>query len=288
MNYEEFVMFMLECVSTRLPRTVVVEKQEILKNNDVKLIGLAFRKEGLCAAPVIYLEEYYKRYCMGASMETLVEHLLRRSEQTPPVPKWDYENILDFTKVRPFVIYKLINARRNQALLKKVPNLPLLDFAIVFYVMIPVNETENCSVLIHNVHMNDWKLPISVLYECAKENTEKLCPYVFHSLSEYVENYTGEYVPDSELYILSNEMGLNGAAAILYPDVLKKIYDKIGGSYYLLPSSVHEFLIIRKECGNSPETLKRIVWDVNENHIAPEEYLSDSIYYFDGNIITKM
>ena len=288
MNYEEFVMFMLECVSTRLPRTVVVEKQEILKNNDVKLIGLAFRKEGLCAAPVIYLEEYYKRYCMGASMETLVEHLLRRSEQTPPVPKWDYENILDFTKVRPFVIYKLINARRNQALLKKVPNLPLLDFAIVFYVMIPVNETENCSVLIQNVHMNYWKLPISVLYECAKENTEKLCPYVFHSLSEYVENYTGEYVPDSELYILSNEMGLNGAAAILYPDVPKKIYDKIGGSYYLLPSSVHEFLIIRKECGNSPETLKRIVWDVNENHIAPEEYLSDSIYYFDGNIITKM
>ena len=288
MNYEEFVMFMLECVSTRLPRTVVVEKQEILKNNDVKLIGLAFRKEGLCAAPVIYLEEYYKRYCMGASMETLVEHLLRRSEQTPPVPKWDYENILDFTKVRPFVIYKLINARRNQALLKKVPNLPLLDFAIVFYVMIPVNETENCSVLIQNVHMNYWKLPISVLYECAKENTEKLCPYVFHSLSEYVENYTGEYVPDSELYILSNEMGLNGAAAILYPDVPKKIYDKIGGSYYLLPSSVHEFLIIRKEYGNSPETLKRIVWDVNENHLAPEEYLSDSIYYFDGNIITKI
>ena len=288
MNYEDFVLFMLECVRTRLPKTVIVERQEILKNNDVKVIGLAFRKEGICAAPVIYLEEYYKRYCMGASIETLVEHLLRRSEQAPPVPKWDYENILDFTKVRPFVIYKLINARRNQALLKKVPNLPLLDFAIVFYVMIPVNETENCSVLIQNVHMNNWKLPISILYECAKENTEKLCPYVFRPLSEYVENYTGEYVPDSELYILSNEMGLNGAAVILYPDVPKEIYDKIGGSYYLLPSSVHEFLIIRKEYGNSPEALKRIVWDVNEHHIAPEEYLSDSIYYFDGNIITKM
>ena len=91
MNYEEFVLFMLECVRTRLPKTVVVEKQEILKNNDVKVIGLAFRKEVVCAAPVIHLEEYYKRYCMGASMETLVEHLLRRSEQTPPVPRWDYE-----------------------------------------------------------------------------------------------------------------------------------------------------------------------------------------------------
>ena len=288
MNYEEFVLFMLECVKERLPRTVIVEKQEILKNNDVKVIGLAFKKEGACAAPVIYLEEYYKRYCMGTSMETLVEHLLRRSEQTPPVPKWDYENILEFTKVRPYVIYKLINARRNQTLLKKVPNLPLLDFAIVFYVMIPVNETENCSVLIQNVHMNYWKLPISVLYECAKENTEKLCPYVFRPLSEYVENYTGEYIPGSEFYILSNEMGLNGASAILYPGIPKEIYDKIGGSYYLLPSSVHEFLVIRKEYGNSPETLKRIVWDVNENHIAPEEYLSDSIYYFDGDIITKM
>ena len=288
MNYEEFVQFMLECVRTRLPKTTVVEKQEILKNNDVKVVGLAFRKAGVCAAPVIYLEEYYKRYCMGASMETLVEHLIRRSEQTPPVPKWDYENILDFQKVSSHVVYKLINAKRNQALLKKVPNLPLLDFAIVFYVMIPVNETENCSVLIQNVHMNYWKLPISVLYQCAKENTEKICPYVFRPLSEYVEDYTGEYVPTSELYILSNEMGVNGAAAILYPKVPKEIYAKIGGSYYLIPSSIHEFLVIRKDYETCPEALKQIVWDVNENHIAPEEYLSDSIYYFDGNIITKM
>ena len=288
MNYEEFVLFMLECVRGRLPETMVVEKQEILKNNGVKAVGLAIRKEGALAAPIIYLEEYYKKYCIGASVETLAEHLIRRSDHTPPVPKWDYENILEFQKVRPHVNYKLINAERNQDLLKKVPNLPLLDFAIVFYVVIPVNETENCSVLIQNVHMNYWKLPISVLYQCAKENTEKLCPYVFQPLSEYVENYTGEYIPKSELYILSNEMGLNGASVILYPNMPKIIYEEIGGSYFLLPSSIHEFLVIRSECGNCAESLKEIVRDVNEHHIAPEEYLSDSIYYFDGNIITKM
>lgn len=288
MNYEEFVSMMYECVKERLQETMVVEKQEILKNNGVKVIGLALRKEEAPAAPIIYLEDYYKKYCLGADMETLAEHLIRRGKQTPPVPKWNYENILDFRKVRSYVVYKLIHAERNQELLKKVPNLPLMDFAIVFYVIIPVNKTENCSVLIQNVHMNYWKLPISVLYQCAKENTKTLFPYIFRPLSEYVEGYTGEYIPKSELYILSNEMGVNGAATILYPGVPKEIYDKIGGSYYLLPSSVHEFLVIRKEYGNCPESLKEIVRDVNEHHIAPEEYLSDSIYYFNGNIITKI
>ena len=288
MNYEQFIFSMLECVREKLPETFLVEIQEILKNNGVIAVGLSVRKQEEPAAPIIYLEDYYEKYRMGAGVETLAEHLIRRSRYIPSVPVWDYKNILDFQKVRHQVVYKLINAKRNQKLLTEVPNLPMMDLAIVFYVLISVKEGENCSILIRNTHMNSWKLPISQLYQCAGENTKSLCPAMLRPLSDYVEIPKGEYLPESRLFILSNEMGFYGASAILYPRMPKKIYEALGGNYFLLPSSVHEFLAVRENHDVSPEHLKQIVRDVNKNHIAPEEYLSDEIYYFNGNIITKM
>lgn len=288
MSYEQFISALSECVKEMLPEAMLVEKQEILKNNGVVAIGLSIRKAGTSAAPVIYLEDYYKKYCLGETVEDLAIHLISRSKCAPPAPMWEYENILDFRKIKDQVVYKLVNAKRNEKLLKEVPNLPMLDFAIIFYVLIPVNETENCSILIRNAHMNYWKLPISLLYQCAKDNTKRLCPYILRPLNDYVKDYVDGLMPESSLIILSNELGINGASALLYPEMPKKIYEYVGRNYYLLPSSIHEFLIVPDDQNIFPENLKEIVRDVNENHIAEEELLSDSIYYFDGNIITKM
>ena len=83
-------------------------------------------------------------------------------------------------------------------------------------------------------------------------------------------------------------MGLNGAASLLYPEMPGKIYEHIRKKYYLLPSSIHEFLIVPKTPMINPDNLRRMVKEVNETQIAQEELLSDHIYYFDGNIITKM
>ena len=88
--------------------------------------------------------------------------------------------------------------------------------------------------------------------------------------------------------VLSNESGVNGAAVILYPDIPKYIFESIGKNYYILPSSIHEPLIVPEDEFINPSNLQAIVREVNEKHIEPEEFLSDNVYYFDGNIITKM
>ncbi len=288
MNYEQFVSAMLLCAQMKLVNVATVEKQEVLRNNGVKAVGLSIRNHGENAAPIIYLEEYYQKYCLGGEIERLTEHLIERSREAIPAPVWEYENILDFQKIRHQIIYKLVNAKRNEPLLKDVPNLPVLDFAIVFQVVIPVDGMDLCSILIRNTHMDYWKLPISALYQRAKENTPRLCPCEFYSLSDYVEKKMEEEAAECPLYILSNEAKTNGAAVILYPEIPRKIYEYLEGNYYLLPSSVHEFLVLPEDAGYRPKELKEIVCDVNENHITAEEFLSDSIYYFDGKVITKM
>jgi hypothetical protein len=279
---------MMECVKRMLPESAIVERREVLKNNGVKAIGLSIREEGNFVAPIIYLNEFYLGFCEGISIEELAEYLLDYAKAVPPIPVWNYEDIEDFTKVKDLVVYKLINAKRNQELLKNVPNLPLLDFAIVFYVMLPVNECERCSILIKNEHINYWELPISILYHYAKTNTQRICPYVLKPLAEVLEQKYDVLPSTTPLIILTNQTGVNGASAILYPEMPKQIFSYVGKNYYLLPSSIHEFLIVPEEEGVNPLDLKEIVKEVNENHLEQEEFLSDHIYYFDGNIITEM
>ena len=284
MNYEQFVSAMLAGIKEYATQEECVEKQEIIKNNGVVSVGIVIRTMGQKAAPLIYLEEYYQKYRAGAPLETLVLHFLDRSRNAPAPPVWDYEKILDFEKIKSQIVYKLVNTKQNEQMLKKVPNLPILDFSIVFYLLISENEDGECSVLIRNEHMNLWKVPISVLYQMAKKNTPKLCPYCIKSICECIQ------IPEEEsaFQILTNEKGIHGATAILYPNMPQKIRQLVESNYYLIPSSIHEFLIVPEIHGVQADSLCRILKEVNATEIEPEEYLGDEIYYFDGDIITKM
>lgn len=288
MNYEQFICAMLECTRNKLLETEIVEKQEVLKNNGVVMVGLAIRNIGKTAAPVMYLNDYYEGYLNGCSIEELSECLVERSRKMPELSYWKRDLLLDFSSIKDKIVYKLVNAEENEKLLKEVPNLPLLDFAIVFYLYLSISETENGMVLIRNEHMDLWKCPISLLYDCAKRNTSVFYPPVLCPLTEIIEHHGepgGEACP---ILVLTNEAGINGATSLLYPEIPQMIYQKVKGNYYLLPSSVHEFLIVPERDDTAPKELRAIVREVNRTEIKKEEFLSDQIYYFNGEIITKM
>lgn len=288
MNYEQFICTMQECINRELQETAWAERQEVLKNNGVTLSGVAIRRKGEAIAPLIYLEEFYRKYLQGDTVEELAKDLITYSENAPSAPEWDYHSMLDFQKIKNQIVYKLVHAEKNAQMLKQVPHLPILDFVIVFYVLIPAQNHDCCSVLVKNEHLNMWKLPISVLYQYAKENTPRLCPEVFCSLADFAEKEGMEELAESPLYVLTNENGINGAGVILYPGIPEKIYAHVGGNYFLLPSSIHEFLIVPDFGEIHPWKLLTMLREINETQVEEEEVLSNHIYYFDGDIITKI
>lgn len=289
MNYEQFVQELLDCTKRRLPFEGKVERHEVVKNNGVTWIGLSVRKHDEAIAPIIYLDRYYERYCKGEKIEKLSEDLLLQTAQAPQPPEWDYHSILEFEKIKDRVIYRLVSRERNEKLLKEVPHLLMMDLAIVFYVTVPSKEAEDCAVLIRNSHKGLWRVSAAELYESAKENTPKLCPYVFLTMEEQLEKMgCGKFEEMPSLWILTNVSGVGGAAVILYPKMPKKIYEKLGCGYYLLPSSIHEFLIVPDNAVGTQKNLPMIVREVNATQLAEEDVLSDNVYYFDGVDITKM
>ena len=87
-------------------------------------------------------------------------------------------------------------------------------------------------------------------------------------------------VPDT-MFVLTNDMKVNGAAAILNDDTRQKIADKVG-DFYVLPSSIHETLIIPKDAGMELRDLEQMVQEVNQTQVAPQERLSDHVYEYDA------
>lgn len=283
MDYERFISALIQCVEEELGGDAVVERQSVLKNNDVCAEGLVLKGEKEKIAPILYMENFYQSFQQGESIEKIAESIVKLFRNCPAFPEWDFEELLDFASVRKQIIYKLVSAEKNAELLKKVPHLPVLDLAIIFFIYISEGALKNCSVLIKNDHMNLWKIPISVLYESAKKNTPRLCPCVMYPMSEL---FDAKGFEECEVYVLTNEQGVNGAAALLYPKMPAYIYRELQGSYYLIPSSVHEFLVVPERMGVSVSELQAMVREINETEVDAQDVLSDRIYYFDGDNIT--
>ena len=100
-------------------------------------------------------------------------------------------------------------------------------------------------------------------------------------LDELLSQMTGGMI-DAPLpmYVLSNQQKLFGAACMLYPGVLKEFAKKLQNDFFILPSSVHEIILVPAEKGTDKDTLREIVTDINRTQVAEDEVLADSVYYY--------
>ena len=80
--------------------------------------------------------------------------------------------------------------------------------------------------------------------------------------------------------ILSNARRVHGVACVLYPGVLERLAWKEGRDLYVIPSSVHEMILLPDIGAQQPTELKEIIREVNRTQVAPAEVLSDSLYRY--------
>ena len=90
-----------------------------------------------------------------------------------------------------------------------------------------------------------------------------------------------DYLLPYEQYVLSNTEKFHGATAILYPGLLQEIGEATKSSFFLLPSSLHEVILMKDNGEMSAEELQRMVMQINRTEVKPEEVLSDEVYCYD-------
>ncbi len=303
MEFTNFTTLVRDEVDRRTGDNYKVRLNDVRKNNGIVLRGLTVMQDDSNISPTIYLNNYYEEYAKGrATLVNVVNDVMDTYYRNKVNQSVDMRYFLNYESVRRCVVYKLVNTEKNRELLEDVPHIEFLDLSIVFQCMIAQEDLGKASILIHNVHMKLWDVSVENLYQAAKENTQRLQRYEIKSMTEVLYEIMSEDGQDAcgcndcmaectgsiPMYVLSNKSRVEGAACILYPNLVEDFAEAIGSSYYIIPSSVHEVLLLPAEHEEESAEIKNMIREINDTQVGKEEILSYSLYFYDreeGKII---
>ena len=314
MELNEFLNKIKSAMEEYFSQTANISIQSVTKNNGIILQGIVITIKGNNVAPTIYVDGFFREYKNGKTFGTIVNEIINIYEKNQLQDNVDMNFFLNYETVKQTIMFKLINFKKNETLLKNVPHIKYLDLAIVFYSLLLNDTFGSATILIHNSHLKLWNITEDELYQSAMENTPKVLKPKIHNMEEIMremllDNLKREFMESGEklgekadedmfesavdkmlesictdkeipMYVLSNQTKLNGASCILYQNTIREFASKREDDFYILPSSIHEVILVpAKEC-REPQRLPAMVREVNETQVMDEEILSDEVYYY--------
>lgn len=196
--------------------------------------------------------------------------------------------ISDYEKVKDNTYLRLIPG--DSPILKSTPHRMIEDMALVVNVHLDSFSDEHgkSCVVVTKPLMEMYGIDEAQLFADAEKNSLANEPMVFKPLLDMVKDLiNSEDIPNPEdvgivTYIATNQSGFQGAAVAGYPDFCEKAAETIGGSFYMLPSSVHEFILIKDDGTPKAKDLNRMIKNVNETVLEPRDVLAAQCYHYDA------
>lgn len=298
MDYKEFLTEIQKRILEYMPeqyQDAEVTIRKIIKNNNTEHMALELCRQSKEISPLIYLEQPFVQYQEGKSVEEIIKQLVNICLNKP---KFEIPNvkelISDFEKVQGFLRLQIINKEYNNKKLYDIPykNLDNTDLAVVFRIYLPTQEVKNATVSVSNSLLFAWNKTIDDIYPVALQNTMLANPARIDSMIHIITKTSDEYMKNEiknfqiepyEQYVLGNLDGMNGAAVLLYPNILEQLAQNAGANLFILPSSIHEVILMQDTGELDAKELQAIVMSINSSEVLPEEKLSDEVYYYNKN-----
>ncbi len=280
MEYEEFV----EAVQKRMEKeigergSVFISSME--KNNRTHWEGLEIKEKESRVGTVFQLKVLYAVYQRGG-MEHMVSYILEMLKNKPDHASWDIPG--EWEEARECILPVLLNEEWNRESLEECSRLKILDLAAVCYLKLKDTDCRAITI-VKGRYLEIWGITEEELWEAAMKNLQKE-EYWIKPMSEILESMLGSDMGNfhdfSPMYVMTNKRMSYGAAGILRKGLLEEFSKEIQGNFYILPSSVHETLLLADEPHMKAEELREIVQSVNQKEVDREEWLSENVYYYD-------
>ncbi len=290
-SFEQFVNAVAEKIREYLPESFVdanIELTRVVKNNGLSLRGLTIRSVDKNISPTIYLEHFYQNYMDGEDMSEVLERIAEIRIKSD-INEFDVSQITDFDMVQNRIVPKMINKAWNEQLLAERAHTEIADLAVVYQISLGCDFGGNASVAVTNQLLSQWGVDVDALHELAIQNMLKLFPSTFEPMSKVLAAMMGDDAakmltsgcPEGEMmWVLSNTERINGGAAVLDKELIKSIVEKFGDEFYLIPSSIHEWLLVRTSEAMDVMTIEQMIRDVNSEQVSQDERLSDHPYRY--------
>lgn len=282
---EDIIKKLEKAVKSAVGTEYEINFGETRKNNGVVLKSVSICRNGKSVMQKIHINEILEMLTSGRAeineAAGMIAKVCREHE-------WEAENFEQITRkiskaeILDRVTGQMVNKAANARMLMEVPHKIVLDLALVYRVMLQESEYGTASFIAGHALCAHYGISIEELDNAASANMarEKFMACTMESVLEELGALPdGMPVGECPMLIITNNRGLYGAAVMAYPDYFHAFSEKTGNDLYILPSSIHEVIVV-PAAGIEPDTLREIVMEVNGSELKKEEFLSDNVYRY--------
>ena len=255
---------------------------DVPKANGIMYTGISVRFAGTNIAPTVYVNSFYEQHVPVDVAVRELGNVLTQEQEKIGQMNTNMDWFTDFENVKDKLTARLYNKTTKAEVKRSAKAYGFDDLVIVPYVELEMADRTQGAIKITQKHIDLWGVTARKVIDIALKNTEKTAKIT--DLLETIAEMQGIKVEDipfevagPRMLIITNDKTINGASAILGKiDYFKEKF----GEFYIIPSSIHEVLVVPVIPGMPKEALEEIIGQVNREVVVPEEFLSNQAYHF--------
>jgi len=291
MSYEEFKAWAADEIRAWLPPEYADADVSIHRMEKLGLAydGMMVVRSGQRAAAAVNLTAFYDMYQEGRTAGDIIHEMA--DVAVMQAPQMEYSVFSDYEAVKDRLFIRVTNKETNADVLAGMPHKEVEDLAITYHVLVNHDQNGIASAPVTDDLLRHYGVTAEQLHEDAIANSQRMLPAQLDSMQNMLfgmmtpgasDTLRDEPYPGSTMLVLTNNVQLNGAAALFYPGVMDQAAKRLGGNFIVLPSSTHEVIMIPADGMTDFRSLEQMVKDINRSQVAPEERLSDHVYHYDA------
>ena len=298
MSFEDFADSVRESIKEYLPDDYANAEINVGESRKINshYHSMTISKEGQNVSPSVNLDQMYAEYQKTGEIGPVLQEIAEIARMEPD--GIDVHKLDSYEQAKDSLFIRVSNAETNKDFLQDVPHETIGDLAVTYHVMMGMENGEVGSTTVTNTLMEKFGITEAQLKADAMENSSKILSPSLESMNNIMARLLGmdglasNSVPfeqaveafnfrDEGMFVLTNTTAVNGAAVMFYPEVMEQLGAHAGGDMFVIPSSVHEVILVPDDGVMNRMDLEKMIRDINANEVDPKDRLSDSLYHYD-------
>ncbi|MCC8028516.1 MAG: DUF5688 family protein [Lachnospiraceae bacterium] len=289
MDYKEFLSRMAENLKERLP-DAEISIQSVNKLQGLSYEGICIRANDRSIGETMNMEPFYQAFMDGASYGEIIRQVAQVAEEHMAlIPELDSDPLSDYSQVKGMLTVDVVGKELNGDMLEQIPHRDMEDLSVVYRIVVgEIPDMGRASVVVTNEMLNRYGVTPEQLHQDALENAARSKPAMIRGMQDVISEMmpVDMPMPGAEpavpFLVATNSDMFHGAGVIAYPDFMEQASKMVDGDFFILPSSVHEVLILKDGPGMDYKDLEEMVSEVNGTMVSQEDKLSDHVYHYDA------
>ena len=296
MDYENFKEIFVDDLRDKLYESgadVRVEVHNVNKLNE-SYEAVTVTPEDSNVGVNIGIDKFYEALDNGKSYDEVLDKAVDVvNNGLRQRPEFDIDSLSDYSQMKEKLAMEVVSTETNKEMLETVPHKDIEDMAVVYRFVLSSDDTGRASILVTNQLLDSMGVSPEQLHADAMENAPQIKPVEIKGMSEVMAEMMGveqaemlgiiPVGPEGEqIYVATVPDKVHGAGVLAYQDFMDKAAERAGGDFFILPSSIHEILIVPDNGKMGLKELEAMVKEVNETQVSPADKLTDSVYHYDS------